>query len=45
MNNELLRQAEEQIHNARTHLERGAGEWAEAFLRDAERLIAEARRG
>jgi hypothetical protein len=36
-----LRQAEEQVRNARTHFERGFDNLGEAFLRDAERLIAE----
>lgn len=38
-----LHYAEQQVRNARTHFERGVDVWGEAFLRDAERLIAEAR--
>lgn len=43
MDTRKLEQAEEQIRNARSHSERGAEGWAEAFLKDALRLIAEAK--
>lgn len=42
MNTDKLRQAEEQIRNARAHFERGFDAWGDAFLRDAKRLMAEA---
>lgn len=38
-----LRDAESYVHEALRHFESGADRWAWAFLREAERAIAEAR--
>ena len=43
MDARLLERAEEMVHNARTHAERGVDDWARAFLVVALELIQKAK--